>query len=292
MTEIKIHKILVLYKRSAYESYLDARRVLGLKGQNLILEKELKYFKEAYLEHYTSLRFVLKTLKSAGLSYVKRYRGQKIDYRPFDFIITVGGDGTFLEAARNIENQIILGVNSAPQYSVGRYCAANPSNFHFVLEKILEGKMKLRHFYRLSMKLHNQKKTIFALNDVLICHPNPATLSRYYLKIDGQEEEQRGSGLWIATASGSTGAIRSAGGKVMSKYDEKIQYQPRELYYFKDKRYRLKGGILSAGKKIDVISLMHEGRIYADGDHINFPFPYGAKIRIQHSLKPITTISI
>ena len=289
---LKLNRILVLYKRSAYESYIDARRSLRLKGRNDIVEKELKYFKEAYLEHYASLRLVLKTLKSFGLSCVKRYRGQRIDYKPFDFIITVGGDGTFLEAARHIKDQIILGVNSAPRYSVGRYCMANPKNFRIFMEKILKGRVKIHHFYQLSLNFPQSTQPVYALNDILVCHPNPATMSRYYLKIEGQEEQQRSSGLWVSTASGSTAAIRSAGGKVMSKYDEKIQYQPRELHYFKANQYRLTGGILPAGKKINIISLMHEGRIYVDGDHLSFPFPYGAGIKIQNSLKPITTISI
>ena len=292
MNPIKFKNLLVLYKRSAYQSYLRARHLLGREGQNSVLQKELLYFKEAYLDHCAALDHVLKILKSLGLSYQKSARGETIDYNRFDFIITIGGDGTFLEAARHVKKQIILGVNSAPRYSVGRYCMANPANFENILQKILKGHVKLRHFYRLNLKIPGHSQAIYALNDILICHSNPASMSRYYLKIKGQEERHRSSGLWVSTASGSTAAIRSAGGKVMSKYDERIQYQPRELHYFKDKQYRLTGGILSAGQKIDVISLMHEGQIYVDGDHLRFPFPYGTHIKIQHSLKPITTLSV
>jgi len=48
-------------------------------------------------------------------------------------------------------------------------------------------------------------------------------VSRYYLKIGNLREEQRDSGLWISTAAGSSGAIRSAGGKLFKNEEKKMQ---------------------------------------------------------------------
>jgi len=83
-------------------------------------------------------------------------------------------------------------------------------------------------------------------------------MSRYYLQVGKLLEEQRSSGVWIATAAGSTGGLRSAGGKVLPKEDKKFQYKPRELYYGKKTCYHLKGGI-KPGPKSD-LDLAHAGR--------------------------------
>ena len=55
------------------------------------------------------------------------------------------------------------------------------------------------------------------LNDILICHHNPGAMSRYYLTVGRVREEQRSSGVWIATAAGSSGGLHSAGGKVLPR---------------------------------------------------------------------------
>ena len=70
-----------------------------------------------------------KILLTHGIRFTESYRGRGIDYLKYDLIITVGGDGTFLEAAKHAKHQIILGVNSAPDHSVGRFCIANKYNF-------------------------------------------------------------------------------------------------------------------------------------------------------------------
>ena len=68
------------------------------------------------------------------------------------------------------------------------------------------------------------------LNDILVCHHNPGAMSRYFLTVEGTREEQRSSGVWIATAAGSSGGLHSAGGKVLTQKSKEFQYRPRELY--------------------------------------------------------------
>ena len=54
----------------------------------------------------------------------------------FDFIISVGGDGTLLEAARGATNQILFAINSDPKWSVGRLCNATSENFADKFESV------------------------------------------------------------------------------------------------------------------------------------------------------------
>ena len=289
---VSLNHILVLYKRSAYESYRNHRRILTGKLSNKILHREFQHLKEAHEDHYQTLHHVLKTLDSLKLNYKKYRRDQTINYDAFDFVISIGGDGTFLEAARHLTHQTILGINSSPRYSVGRYCRATRSNFLSIFKKIQKGQMKIRYLNRLRVKFKKNHRTLDVLNDILVCHRNPAAMSRYYLKIDNRLEKQRGSGLWISTATGSSGAILSARGRKIFGFKKSLQYQPRELHAFKGRGYDLTGGILSHKTKIMITSLMHQGIIYTDGEHAYAPFPYGTEISITHSPKPIKTVTL
>ena len=152
--------------------------------------------------------------------------------------------------------------------------------------------MKIRYLNRLRVQFKENHRTLDALNDILVCHRNPAAMSRYYLKIDNRLEKQRGSGLWISTATGSSGAILSARGRKIVEFKKSLQYQPRELHAFKGRGYDLAGAILPYKTKIMITSLMHQGTIYTDGEHVCSPFPYGTEISVTHSPKPIKTVAL
>ncbi|MCA9401494.1 MAG: hypothetical protein KC713_07690, partial [Candidatus Omnitrophica bacterium] len=95
-----------------------------------------------------------------------------------------------------------------------------------------------------------------------------------------------------ATPIGSTGAIRSAGGKTLKVSDIKLQYMPRELYTPFKKTYRFKGGILTKGTPFSIFSLMRSGMTYFDGAHMSVPFPYGEQIKVTVSPNPIHTAKV
>ena len=289
---MKFKNVLLLYKRSAYKIYFtDRRSALGCLKRPVI-RQERKRFKEAHDAHYTTLKHISKILLLNGIKYTECYRGSAVDYRKYDFIITVGGDGTFLEASHKITDQLIIGVNSAPNHSVGRYCIATDQNFEAIFKKILSRNAKVAKYQRLRVEFEENKIAVEALNDVLICHSNPAMLCRYYLKVGALKEEQRSSGVWVSTAAGSSGAIRSAGGKLLNPYAKQFQYKARELYQSNSEKYKLKDGILSSRQAVEVTSLMRRGAIYIDGAHNKFPFPYGEKLRISISPHPIRTIQV
>lgn len=290
--KLPFRNILLLYKRSAYRIYFMNRNSSFVDNGSPIIKDEIKKFKDAHDEHYGTLKGVSKILFTHGIRFTECYRGRNIDYSPYDLIITVGGDGTFLEAARKVKNQVMLGVNSAPHHSVGRFCIANLNNFEKILKKIMNQQYSLQNFHRIRIKHSKEEKTVDALNDLLICHKNPAMLSRYYLKIGDTKEEQRSSGIWISSPVGSSGAIRSAGGKLLNQYDKKIQYLPRELYSGLNGRYKLTGRVLNPPGKIRVTSLMRRGMLYLDGAHQKFNFDYGISINISISPNPIRTINL
>ena len=256
-------RVLLVYKRSPLLS------IKGLPPGSA----SVRSFHRNHLNHYASLRQVENVLRKYRIRFHKRARSRSIDYRAYDLIITVGGDGTFFEAARQIGvTQFILGVNSDPTWSVGQFCACDAKGFEKVLSKVCEHKARFSQVHRL--RVHTAGcRVVEALNDILICHANPAAMSRYMIQCGAICEEHRNSGIWFSTAAGSTGAIFSAGGRRMPLASRKIQYQPRELYYTKGVSYRLKGGLTS--QKVVVTSHMTHGCLFIDGAHIKLPFGYG-----------------
>jgi len=115
-------------------------------------------------------------------------------------------------------------------------------------------------------------------------------MSRYYLTVGKIREEQRSSGVWVATAAGSSGGLHSAGGKILPQEAKEFQYKPRELYRGRHTFYHLKGGVLKPAQKITMTSLMREGVVFVDGSHVCLPFSFGAKIFVQRSPNPLKII--
>ncbi len=287
---MKYKNVLLLYKKSSYKIYFENKESSFHSRNFRLLKQEIKKFKASHDEHYTTLDYVRRLLKKYHVNYAEYYRGRNIDYGAYDLIITIGGDGTFLEASRKVTHQTILGVNSAPTFSVGRYCAVNKNTFEAKLKNIIADRYKAKKLHRLNVSFEGSDETFLVLNDVLVCHASPAALFRYRIQINGQEEEQRSSGLWVSTASGSSGAMKSAGGKSLNPHSDKFQYMPRELHQGLAPRYQLKGGVLTANKSIKLTTMVRRGQIFADGAHHRKQLQYGETIMIKRSSKPIKTI--
>lgn len=275
-------KVLIIYKRSPLLSAGTSIAAANLR------------FRQNHACHYATLRKVEATLKKLGINAHQHLRGMDADHKGADIIISVGGDGTFLDAARHsTEKQLILGVNSDPSWSVGKFCAANADNFEDFLLKTID-KPKYKKVYKVRVVFQNEGKRldVECINDVLVCHANPAAMSRYTLSIGSVKEEQRSSGVWFASAAGSTGAIASAGGVKLPIDSRLMQYMPREMYHCrKDDAYKLRGGVIKVGEKIHIISKMPHGRIFLDGAHIKYPLTFGKGVQIGTSPHYIKMIS-
>src|SRR5262249_51618617 len=83
-----------------------------------------------------------------------------------DLVISVGGDGTLLNASHYVRDGMVIGVNSAPGDSVGHFCAANRENFAERLDAILDLKWRPVELARLQVTLDRKPLPELALNDV------------------------------------------------------------------------------------------------------------------------------
>lgn len=286
-------KTLILFKTSSYDKYFNNEQITSA----LITAHKKYRFQtlcEAHKSHIKTLLRTIEILKKYSLHFDCSERETLVDYSRYSLVISVGGDGTFLKAASNINDQIMIGVNSSPQHSVGKLCFFHVNNLEHAIQAFTKDRFKITKLDRLELQAPfcKSKKKRLALNDILVCHQSPAAMSHYVLKINKHAEEQRGSGIWIATPAGSTGAISSAGGAAIPISKHQIQFLGRELYPFHKKVYRLSAGTLNKNTHITITSLMDDGQIFIDGTHNIVPFPFSKQIFISLSKHPVKLLTL
>ena len=218
-----IRSIVVVYKRSARSG--DGIASLPRQADARFrpwMQAHQEYLREAARSHQQALERVLRFLRKQPVFVQISHRITTSIVRRADVVICIGGDGTFLEAARHLRVQPMVGVNSDPRRSVGSFCSVSAARFESFFDQMMRGKRPVVFYQRLRLELNGKRVGIPVLNEALITHERPAAMSRYGLQIGRVLEHQRSSGLWISTAAGSTGAIHSAGGQILPRVSKKI----------------------------------------------------------------------
>lgn len=287
---MKLERALIVHKKSAYETYFKSCRNPRLRHLVKCGDPGLSHIRRSHDAHYGTLASVEKALRKAGMRVRRVARGVPFDERRFDLIVSVGGDGTFLDAARSAKLKPILGVNSDPRHSVGRLCSVNRADFERALDAVRGGRFRVLRLNRLRLTVNGREHRYPVLNDILFCHASPGAMSHYFLLVDGERERQRSSGVWVSTAAGATGAMRSSGGADLPIESDRIQYRPRELFEGHGVRYRLRGGKLGPASAVTLISQMEEGLVFVDGPHNPLPVHYADRVRLEKSPYPAHSV--
>lgn len=280
----KLKKVLILFKKSTFQiqavEHREPRFLKLLEEGNASVAR----VKSAHDEHYETLKVLEDELSKRNIEYQAIARADlsgAVDN--YDLVISVGGDGTFLDASHSIHAVPLLGVNSSPSSSFGHFCLANIENVAATLDKIESGDLQPFPLLRLQITLNGNVLPELVLNEVLVCHSNPAGTSRYYVQMGETREEQRSSGIWIGTPSGSTGSLKSAGGVIMPIISQQYQYIVREPWERPNQHFNLKKGVLDRVQDIHMISAMRTGALYLDGSHIDYSFSLGDEVIIKPS---------
>lgn len=285
-------RLLVAYKRTTYERY---QRLDDVALQALIDagDVSVRSLEASHALHYASLEKVTAHLDSLGLPYDCLYRGEVAAADDHDLVIPVGGDGTVLDLSHKVRDQPVLAVNSDPGMSFGYFCAGTADNFPELLRKTLEGDWEPSCLHRFDVRIDGVRQGIPILNDILVCHENPAAVSSYVIRVgEAKDEPQKSSGIWISTAAGSTAAIRSAGGLVLALESPRIQYLVREPCPPTVGLYRHVKGIRDPSHRFEVVSKMPEGRVYLDGPHVGAAFSVGQVLTIEPDVEPLRIFGI
>lgn len=135
-----------------------------------------------------------------------------------NLIIAIGGDGTFLSAARAtvLHNIPLIGINLG---RLGFLVDISPDHFNLKLNSILTGKYLEEKRYLLQAKVVRDGHIIhqeMAVNEVVVHRWLTPSMIEIVTHIDGVYlNSQRSDGLIISTPTGSTAYSLSAGGPIL-----------------------------------------------------------------------------
>ncbi|MFO7246632.1 MAG: NAD(+)/NADH kinase [Thermaerobacter sp.] len=151
-------------------------------------------------------------LEMAGMQLVDEPAG------PDDLVISLGGDGTFLDALRRYRavDPVFCGINAG---RLGFLQEADSDNLVAAVDRIVQGRYTIS---RLPL-LHVEPFDTEAFNDVVVERSDTRTL-RLVLHVDGQElGPVVADGILVATPSGSTAYAVAAGGAVVHPDSDVMQ---------------------------------------------------------------------
>ncbi len=136
-----------------------------------------------------------------------------------DFIICVGGDGTFLKAARGAfpHKKPILGVNKG---TVGFLAEVETCEIEMAIDRIVAGEYHIQPRMVLNVEVIRNGRTIYknhAINDAVVSRMALSRILRLKVMINGEFVDSYASdGVIISTPTGSTGYSLSTGGPIVA----------------------------------------------------------------------------
>ena len=133
-----------------------------------------------------------------------------------DLLVTIGGDGTLLRAARlaHPRKLPILGVNTG-RLGFLTEVESDPAGFA-ALARVFEGEVQIDERVALQAKVMGSDQTHFALNEVVVRRVAQARLAPFGLSLDGELITHLPSdGVIVATPTGSTAYFLSTGGPII-----------------------------------------------------------------------------
>lgn len=160
---------------------------------------------------------ISKALEDRGITVSSVAADEEADVEGVDLLIALGGDGTFISAARKALSASIpvLGINLG---RVGFLTSFDPEGWAEALEPVLQngpipsGRLALRYEVERAGRIVRQG---MAVNDIVISRGILARLVRLGVDFGGGSVSLRADGLIVTTPNGSSAYCVSAGGPLL-----------------------------------------------------------------------------
>lgn len=229
-----------------------------------------------------------------------RWRRSRIDradlarfvFEPEDILVCVGQDGLVANAAKYLEQQLVVGVNPDPEHNDGVLVPHRAKDTAKLLLAAAEGRVQVEERTMVEARVDDGQRLV-AANEIYIGHRTHQS-SRYRISFLGREERHSSSGLVVASGTGATGWARSI---VLGKRgnpevlprptDQRLTFLVREAFPSVSTGTKLTEGNVTREAPLEVVSEMNEdGRIFGDGieaDAIDFRWGLRATISIAPS---------
>ena len=204
-------------------------------------------------------------------------------YDSADAVVALGGDGSFLTAAREAipRGLAMIGVN----FGHTGYMAELEKSEIGMLKRIVDGDFEIAERMTLCVDIVSGDKSVrvsdCALNEAVVSHGNISRIADVSLYCDGEHvSDHRADGIIVATPTGSTAYSMSAGGPILDPYMQCMCVTPicpqsltaRPMLFGCDSVLEIR----NICERMPSIYLTLDGRD-------NFEIEYGVKVRISRS---------
>lgn len=187
----------------------------------------LRFMVQYFQEH--GVRVLLPEEAAAKMGYLDLACSHKHMIKEITVGVTVGGDGTLLNTAREVASAgiPICGINLG---RLGFLTEVELPDLSKSLDKLISREYQIEERLMLDAMIIRQGRTIHissALNDVVISKSGVSRMIKMNLYIDNElTANYRADGLIVATATGSTGYSLSAGGPIINPILKAIVLTP------------------------------------------------------------------
>lgn len=208
-------------------------------------------------------------------------------------IVSVGGDGTFLQAVRKTgfrDDCLYTGINNKSQPSL--YADFYINETEKILDAMSNEKIEVRRYPTLQAIIDDHT-SFYCLND---CSIRSSIIKTFVMDvcIDGLHFETfRGDGMIVSTPSGSTGYTKSVNGAVVDPMLPCLQIS--ELASLNNNKYRTLGSsFIISGERELVLNIVQDGNDYPviGMDNEALSIQHIKKITITLGDKKIKTVKL
>lgn len=212
--------------------------------------------------------------------YEVRANGEPLTGLPL--LVTVGGDGTLLRAARRaVDGDVpVLGINTGRLGFLTEFDAGDPRIDD--LPDALERGLHLEE--RLALCVEHGDTTYFALNDVVVRKGGASRIVPFGLTLGGEQAAHiPADGICVATPTGSTAYFLSAGGSIISPKVEAFGIVPLLPHTLFSRPIVVPA---SSHVEISCDSEIVWANLECDGETVA-ELPPGASVRVSRYPKPV-----
>jgi NAD+ kinase len=206
-----------------------------------------------------------------------------------DLVISLGGDGTLLSAARALVDKgtPLVGINLG---RLGFLADVSVNDFEQHMIEVIAGNYTIENRFFIEGEIHKPNQAVssdIALNDIILHSHESLSMIEYELYSDGNLiHKQRADGVIVSTPTGSTAYALSGGGPIMHPSLETLAIVPICPHTLSNRPI-----VLAASQEIDLRLCQAESvaRVNYDG-HSTVIVHAEDRIRIKRSPKSIALL--
>lgn len=224
------------------------------------------------------------------LSQYLEHRNVKVDGDSADLVVSLGGDGTMLRAARHAHELDVplLGVNLG---TVGYLGEVDADKARDGLARVFDGDFEIQRRMMLRARTTTGGKDFSAvgLNEALVERSGRHRLVRLSVRIGGESLASfNADGLIVATPTGSTAYALSAGGPIVSPQAECLVLVPVSAHMIFSRPFVLDA---DATVEITVEGTSSEASLSLDGAG-GCPLEIGSPVTVERDARALQLIRL